>query len=676
MSRTVATILTLNDRMSGGLLRVSRNVNGLTREAQRANTQTNNMATKFTKNLTKMTDKIVKATAKFALFGAIAGAGIIVKIGIDGLKELDEASAKVKSIAKGDLEKRDIKTGLIKASNKTGVGVAELGNTQYEAISSGVSSKDSLEASIQSAKLAKAGFTDSNSALKVLMGTMNVYGLSGVNAMKSISDKLLVTQNLGVVTVAEMAESMGSVTPIAQAAGASIDELMGGFISLTKNGIKADEATTELKGMFTSIIAPTKESADMAKSLGLEFNATALKSKGFAKFMADVKAKTGGSTEKMAGLFGNVRALTGALVLSGAGFDDFNEGLLALKDGTGATDEAFAVMSNTIGAKWDKVKNRFKNTCTTIVDTQSGTLGKVADGVGKWLVDNETNIQKWVDNVGKMIEKIFGYFKKVVDFLIEHRTAIENFAIVFASFYIAVKAVSALSVAINICKVAWLLFNGTLVLSPFGWLVLAIAAVIAIGVLLWKNWDVVKEKADTFCFGLKNAFSNIGTFVGNIFKGMANTFIDAVNLMIGLVNKLPGVKIGLVDKFDMGTYASLTRPEGNSASRSYDAQATRLQTSATGTTIKNAHKALAQNALGTPYFNGGATKINERGGEIAIMPSGSKIIPADKTDRLLSSKSDIKVYVTIQGNIIGNEEYADYVGNHIVDKVQLAVANM
>lgn len=674
MSRTIATILTLRDNMSGGIVRATRNVSGMSREMQRATRQSTNATNKIGKNIMKMTDKIVKATAKFAAFGAIAGVGVVFKVGIEGLKELDEAAAKVKSIALRDLEKKDIKTNLLKSSNKTGVGVSELANTQYDAISSGVSSKDSLGASLVSAKLAKAGFTDSNSALKVLMSTMNVYGQTGNKSMQLIADKMMVVQNLGVITVAEMAESMGSVTPIAQAAGASVDELDAGMIALTKNGIKADEASVELKGIFTSIISPTAESAKMAKSLGLEFNAAALKSKGFSKFMADVKEKTGGSTEKIAGLFGNVRALTGALVLSGVGAKDFNNGLLALKNSSGTTDEAFNIMQNTIGAKWDKLKNRFKNACTSIVDTQSGALGKVSDGLIKWLDDNQGNIEKWTDNIGKTIQNIYGYIKQLVDFVKEHKTAIENFAIVFASFYIAAKAVLALKVAFSALRTMIVITEGAMALSGVGIAIIVIGTLIAAGVLLWRNWDTVKEKADAFGFAIKNVFSNVGTFVGNIFKGMANDFIDNINKMIDLLNKLPGVKINAIKKYDMGEYASLTRPKGTSASRSYDALAQRKQTTSTSAKIKQAHS-IPQHALGTQYSYGGLSIVGERGPEIVNLGKGDTVTTADKTSKILGGKGGHTFIINFNGNV-GDDEFFDRAGNRIVGKIKDALSNM
>jgi hypothetical protein len=44
---------------------------------------------------------------------------------------------------------------------------------------------------------------------------------------------------------------------------------------------------------------------------------------------------------------------------------------------------------------------------------------------------------------------------------------------------------------------------------------------------------------------------------------------------------------------------------------------------------------IPHNATGTDNFKGGWTHINESGGELAFLPSGSAIIPADKTDRIM-----------------------------------------
>lgn len=54
---------------------------------------------------------------------------------------------------------------------------------------------------------------------------------------------------------------------------------------------------------------------------------------------------------------------------------------------------------------------------------------------------------------------------------------------------------------------------------------------------------------------------------------------------------------------------------------------------------------IKHNARGTDNWEGGPTIINEDGGELAILPSGSKVIPADKTDRILSRSNRQKTSV-------------------------------
>ncbi|MBN7773167.1 hypothetical protein [Clostridium aminobutyricum] len=81
---------------------------------------------------------------------------------------------------------------------------------------------------------------------------------------------------------------------------------------------------------------------------------------------------------------------------------------------------------------------------------------------------------------------------------------------------------------------------------------------------------------------------------------------------------------------------------------------------------------IGNKALGTSYWKGGLTYINERGGEIVDLPNGSKIIPADKSDRLLSGNgvSFGNVYITAKGVT------ASQVVNEIVPQLKLQLANM
>lgn len=71
---------------------------------------------------------------------------------------------------------------------------------------------------------------------------------------------------------------------------------------------------------------------------------------------------------------------------------------------------------------------------------------------------------------------------------------------------------------------------------------------------------------------------------------------------------------------------------------------------------------IPHNANGTDNFEGGPTVMNEQGGEIAVLPKGSTIIPADKSEQIINSvttsttenRREIKfspnIHITIEGS--------------------------
>ena len=83
---------------------------------------------------------------------------------------------------------------------------------------------------------------------------------------------------------------------------------------------------------------------------------------------------------------------------------------------------------------------------------------------------------------------------------------------------------------------------------------------------------------------------------------------------------------------------------------------------------------ISGNALGTPYWKGGSTRINERGGEIINLPSGTQIIPHDISRKVAGDRS-VTININVQGNMIGNKDYAREMGDMIVKRLIEAMDN-
>lgn len=183
--------------------------------------------------------------------------------------------------------------------------------------------------------------------------------------------------------------------------------------------------------------------------------------------------------------------------------------------------------------------------------------------------------------------------------------------------------------------------NAAFVATPIGWIVLGLAAVVAAGVALYKNWDTVKAKAGEVWNSIKTAFGGIRDSIVNAFSAAKE---KVAGFFSWLNQKIESVPI----------LGSIYKGGKNAVSWIADR--------------------MDGNAMGTPYWRGGYTRVNERGGEIMNLPSGTQIIPHDVSVKAAGGRS-VTVNVTIQGNVIGNREYTEQVGAYVGRKVLAALGN-
>lgn len=183
--------------------------------------------------------------------------------------------------------------------------------------------------------------------------------------------------------------------------------------------------------------------------------------------------------------------------------------------------------------------------------------------------------------------------------------------------------------------------NAAMSANPIGAVILLIEGAIAVGVLLYKNWDTVKAKAGEVWNSIKTAFGGIRDSITGAFSAAKD---KVAGFFSWLDQKIESVPI----------LGSIYKGGKNAVSWIADQ--------------------LDGNAMGTSYWRGGLTRVNERGGEIMNLPSGTQIIPHDVSVRQGRGRS-VTVNVTIQGNVIGNREYTEQVGEYVGRKVLAALGN-
>lgn len=115
---------------------------------------------------------------------------------------------------------------------------------------------------------------------------------------------------------------------------------------------------------------------------------------------------------------------------------------------------------------------------------------------------------------------------------------------------LALKGVQLASTAVTAGMTAaqWAL-NAAFIASPIGWIVLGIGALIAIGVLLWKNWDTIKVKGMELWVKMQAVFINIQNYFGNMVTGLCNKFPMLATALSGPVTTIKGIFEGLKGVF-------------------------------------------------------------------------------------------------------------------------------
>lgn len=332
----------------------------------------------FTNGISSMTvaagtliaDFVKSATSKMAE---------LVTSSVDIGASFETALAKVSTIADtGKVSVGELSKQILDTSSSMGVAAADIAEAAYQAISAGQDTANAVAFAGQASKLAAAGFTSSSSAVDILTTALNAYGLSADQATH-VSDVLLTTQNLGKTSVDELSASMGKVIPLAAAYGVTVENLSSGLAVMTANGIATAEATTYTKSMLNEL-GDTGSTVGkiLQKQTGKSFAQLNAEGKSLGDVLQILYKSVGGSSTAFAGLWSSVEAGTGALSLASGGADHFNDVLSQMQNSAGATEAAYATMTDTFQHKVETLQTAAQNLGITLYDSLESTLSDAA----------------------------------------------------------------------------------------------------------------------------------------------------------------------------------------------------------------------------------------------------------------------------------------------------------
>ena len=357
---------------------------------------------------------------------ATVGIGFTMDKVIKGLSEAYNEATKLDEKLRGAstlygsvaVDQTKLVDNLKSISLQTGESLEVLGQTVYDAMSAGVQPTEDMAEVLQvvsaSSKLAKAGFTDTNTAMKASLSVINAYGMDIENINK-VSDVLLNTQNLGVTTVGELSNALSKVTPVASAFGVSIENVTSALALMTKQGTNTEVASTGLSAILSELGKSGTTASENLQKASLSAGLTETSFKGLlfsGKSLGDILDIMADYAEQnnlsLVDMFSSIEAGKSALQITNAGAEEFNKTLDSMETATGLVSESFekmvtpsqrldsaiATLKTTIG---EKLKPAVDSAKTALADLLTKMTGQV---------DYSSTYETTLNNLAKASENL------------------------------------------------------------------------------------------------------------------------------------------------------------------------------------------------------------------------------------------------------------------------------
>lgn len=534
---------------------------------------------------------------------AIGGIQSMASGALDTYREYQKSMANTAGIAgitdKSSADFQKLSEAAEAAGEATAFTSAQAGDALGYMALAGWDADKSTSALMPTLKLAEATGADLATTADLVTNSMNAMGVS-FDDLDGYFDVIIKANNKSATTAGELMEAFTGVGGAAKAAGQDYKTTSTALGILANAGTKGAQAGTALNSILVRMTSK-QEAMNAYKKLGVSIYDAAGNTRNFGDILKDTSKAMEGMTEEQKNSY--LSAIAGTNYYST--YNQLLEGVNKTVDGgasawdklsgeiqnsNNALDTMHKTTTDTVDYAFSLLDSALQNVQLQFLkafgpEIQSAVqyvaeevlpkVANVAENLGNFIQDpvivKFKEFKDWVGAVGDKISEFNSFLSEHQEILVAAAVAVGglttallvyNGAAILASIQSGIET----GMLIAMYTTEWIATAATTALgaafafltSPITIAILAITAIIAVGVLLYKNWDTIKEKASELgaylqekCEGMKESWNNfwdaIGGKVSAVWQGIKNAVKSGINSVINFINS----GIGQLNKFQV-----------------------------------------------------------------------------------------------------------------------------
>lgn len=308
----------------------------------------------------------------------------------------EAVTAKLVSLAGVQADELEmVRAKMLALAPETGVGPLALADAMTKISSTVEGAIPALEILEIAAKGSAAGLGTALDVAGALTAVINSYGKENITAARA-ADILTKAIQLGGAEAKELAPTLANVVPLAAQLGISFEEVAANIATVTKLGVPATEAVTQLSSVFSALLKETKQGSAALATVGYTFESLreTISKNGLQATLNELTQRFGENKAGLADVFGRIEALRNVLSSAGQQFEIYAGTFTKIKDSAGTLDGAFKAMAETQAFTWASVTAQIQSVAIEFGNALAPSIKAVVLSM-KPLLDTLVSLVKW-----------------------------------------------------------------------------------------------------------------------------------------------------------------------------------------------------------------------------------------------------------------------------------------